>query len=189
MRLTYAEMVDEGTVALLSGACALIGSLIGAVGAWQGAKLGALKAVEAVKVQADAEHAQWAREHRKAAWMTALDATMEIVGALGEMEVQLAQGRTPQSGIADLFVRLQPLLATTAVQLSVWGPDEGADACTALVGSVGAQFRAATDWIEAIGEGRDSSVPQAAYLAADEQRRRDYTTFIALASSALRDSP
>jgi hypothetical protein len=184
--------MDQGMAALLAGVGALAGSSLGALAAWRGARIGAQKAVEAVQVQVEgqyqAEHRHWAREERKNSWMAALKAARLAVTALHDMERDLRQGRIPAAGSRSAITDAAPDIATGVVELSVWGPDEGAEACAELHAKIVEQTEAVLAWETAVSQGREATQEQEAYVAADERRIDAYSRFLYSARQCLRDS-
>lgn len=190
-RLGDDDAMDQGMAALLAGVGALIGSLLGALAAWRGATTGAKKAVEAAQVQvtgqAEAEHRHWAREQRKVSWMAALKNAQLVVTELNDMAQHLARGQEPPDEYAATIVPVMPELGNAVVELSVWGPEEGASACADLHTKLYEQIKAVGRWREAVSEGREASREQSAYEAANRSRRNAYTIFLHLAAQSLRD--
>ncbi len=184
--------MDQGMAALLAGVGGLVGSSVGALAAWRGARIGAQKAVEAVRVQvkgqSEAEHQHWAREERKTSWMTSLKAARQVTGTLHNVERGLRQGQGPSAEARSTIADEMSTLAAGVVELSVWGPDEGADACGELHTKIFEQVEAVMNWGGAIAQGRDTAREQEAYAVADENRRDAYSLFLYLARRSLRDT-
>ncbi|MES5819063.1 hypothetical protein [Streptomyces sp. RG80] len=177
--------------ALLAGAGALIGALLGAVASYRGAKIGAERALEAtlaqVERQALAEHAHWAREHRRTAWIEALDAAAIAVRTIDEMAAHCRRGEGIPRELPARARDSATVLSRGAIHLSVWGPEAGADACVDLHGRIFEQFMAVLGWARAIASSGDPEAAALAYEEADAARLDEYTTFLHLAKAALRD--
>lgn len=139
-------------------------------------------------MQAAAEHGHWAREHRRAAWMGALAESMEGLNSLHSMESSLERGVVPANDGVERLSQAVEALARATVELSVWGPDDGADACADLQRDLNRQFAALTDWMVAVRAGQDPTHLQQAYAAANTTRRESYAKLLELARSALRDN-
>lgn len=185
--------MDEGLAALLAGAGAgaLVGALVGALASFRGAKIGATKALETALAQVErqslAEHAHWAREHRKAAWMQALDEASLAVTAINEMASRCRQSEGIPPEVVERVHAAAGVLTRSAVHLSVWGPEEGADACTLLYEKLLDQFHAVLFWARAVGSAGDTECAASAYEEANSARLDAYTGFLYLAKTALRD--
>ncbi|MDT0479803.1 hypothetical protein [Streptomyces doebereineriae] len=183
--------MDEGLAALLAGAGALIGALVGAVASFRGARIGAERALEAVlaqvQQQALAEHAHWAREHRKTAWIQALDEAANAVGALEEMASRCRRGEGIPGDLVERVRNANTVLSRGAIHLNVWGPEAGAAACVTLHSKTQHQFRAVLDWARAVASSGDTEAAARAYEDANAARLDAYTTLLYLARAALRD--
>ncbi|WP_143626263.1 hypothetical protein [Streptomyces viridosporus] len=120
--------------------------------------------------------------------MAALKAARQVTGTLHDIERGLRQGQVPTTEARSAITDAMPDLAAGVVELSVWGPDEGADACGDLHTKIFEQVDAVLDWVMAVSQGRETVQEEEAYAAADEKRREAYGLFLFLARRSLRDA-
>ncbi|MFF9156472.1 hypothetical protein ACF1AB_30050 [Streptomyces sp. NPDC014846] len=78
-------------------------------------------------------------------------------------------------------------LTRPVVHLSVWGPEEGAEACTDLHTTLSRQFRALLEWLRDIAGNVPTEAAEAAYWQASGDRRTAYAKLLLFAQRALRD--
>ncbi|MGW6897218.1 hypothetical protein ACWGF2_11305 [Streptomyces sp. NPDC054919] len=183
--------MDQGMAAVLAGIGALVGALVGAVASFRGAKVGAERALEAVKVQVErqalAEHAHWAREHRRTTLIDVLSNAADMTQVLHQMERLCGRNEGIPTQLSATMPEHITQMGQNVVHLSVWGPDDGVEACNELLDAINHQYEAALRWSRAVRTDSDTESAQRAYRQADEARIGAYARFAFIAKVALRD--
>jgi hypothetical protein len=185
------DAMDEGLVGLIGGGLGLVGTFAATAGAMWGARLGAMKGLEATRAQVAgqelAEHRHWAREQRRLALTDALDELTIIDQVLRKAWVKLLLGDSPPTQLHEDYMTHHEAFMRDVFHLGVWGPDEARMVGQNIVGLANRVYEAWALWESALNAGDPTDVHQEAFRVGRSNLNAPWTELLNLTAQTLRD--
>ena len=190
------DPMDQGLSALIAGIAGMVGALGGAVAggiaAVRGARIGAEKALDAVKIQvreqADAEHRHWVRQQRHQTCSLILQKMTQLFDSLSDVSIEIQQGQfsLPSDKLTEAGETAKELLYE-ARSLLFWGPESVGIAAMSLASKGASAFTALNSYAESFIDDHNLEANGSAAQESFDELRSAYVSFLSVARDALRN--